>query len=548
MTNLYMGFDLSTQQLKLTVIDEDSKIVLEDSVHFDKELRHYGTLNGVVADGCIVTSPVLMWVESVDLLLHKLKSQGFPFNKVKAISGAAQQHGSVYWCDSALDTLTSLDPSKTLVSQLANSFTIPNSPTWQDSSTYIQCKNLEELIGGPEMLMDITGSRGFERFTGNQIAKVRYAPIDVSDGSGMNLLDIREKTWDNRLLEICSNDQIIDNIRHDNEDIRNREELKLKLGDPVIDGLMFLGNINEYFVKRYKFSKDCKINSFTGDNPATMLSFYLQPGDAIISLGTSDTVLIYTTIASPTLESHTLYHPIDPDAFISMLCYKNGSLAREYVRDMYCPKACVSNDPWLEFSERLAATSPDPAKIGFYFLFQEIIPFAKGIYRFYDKKLVEEFMDSPEYNIKAIIESQFMSMKLRTNQLTGGNVRDLRDNHEREKGNVAKRILVVGGASKNNEILQVLADIFGVDVWRCANGNSASFGAATKARMAFLRTIEAPGVFGMNRKEFPTNARNLNNCELVAKPRKEYHAIYLQIMEDYQELEKIVIEKQNYSH
>ncbi len=40
--NLYIGLDLSTQQLKLTVVDNTYKIVFEEIVHFDKELSHYG--------------------------------------------------------------------------------------------------------------------------------------------------------------------------------------------------------------------------------------------------------------------------------------------------------------------------------------------------------------------------------------------------------------------------------------------------------------------------------------------------------------------------
>ena len=42
LSNLYFGFDLSTQQLKLTVIEDTYKIVFEEIVHFDKELPHYG--------------------------------------------------------------------------------------------------------------------------------------------------------------------------------------------------------------------------------------------------------------------------------------------------------------------------------------------------------------------------------------------------------------------------------------------------------------------------------------------------------------------------
>merc|ERR1719460_1343850 len=110
--------------------------------------------------------------------------------------------------------LAGLDPAKTLSQQLSNAFARLESPIWADSSTGAQCAALEKAVGGAATLAAATGSRAYERFTGNQIARIvseepdfykrcerismvssfmcsifigRYAPIDTSDGAGTNL-------------------------------------------------------------------------------------------------------------------------------------------------------------------------------------------------------------------------------------------------------------------------------------------------------------------------------------------------------------------------
>ncbi|CAG8502127.1 13233_t:CDS:2 [Ambispora leptoticha] len=517
MENLFFGLDLSTQQLKLTVVDENSKVILEESVNFDKELPEYGTKNGVIANGNIITSPTLMWVAAVDRLFTKLQSVGFPFRYVKAVSGAGQQHGSVYWRNNAANILANLDPSQSLVTQLSNCFSILDSPTWQDSSTTQECRQLESIVSGPEMLAKLTGSKAYERFTGNQIAKIyrhnrqaydeterislvssflatlflgKYAQIDVSDGSGMNLLNIYTKEWDNRLLEACGG-----------------SELRQKLGEPEKDGFKIIGKISEYFIKRYGFDCECMILPFMGDNPSSLLSLRLESGDIVISLGTSDTVLLLTNQADPNTESHTLCHPIDPNTYISMLCYKNGSLTREYIRDVY------ANKSWNKFNEILLSyPHPHENKIGFYFRIQEITPFAHGIHRFVNQELVEEF-DDPKYNARAILESQFMSMRIRTEKLMS----------DKEW----KRIIAIGGASENTEILKVLTDVFGVDVWRYSGKNSAGYGAALKALMTTFRNANS--------------SSSMSDLFMIADPSSENTLIYERMLNIYQQLELRVL-------
>ena len=104
------------------------------------------------------TAPVLMWVEALDMMLTKLANDGFPFHKVYAISGSAQQHGSVYWAQGARDSLLQpLDPSKSLLSQLQNAFATQDSPIWMDSTTSEQCHAIEEVLGGAASVTALTG-------------------------------------------------------------------------------------------------------------------------------------------------------------------------------------------------------------------------------------------------------------------------------------------------------------------------------------------------------------------------------------------------------
>lgn len=84
----------------------------------------------------------------------------------------------------------------------------------------------------------------------------KVAPIDISDGSGMNLLDIHKKKWNQTILERCGPD------------------LAVKLGDPVPSN-EDLGSISNYYVERYNFNTECRVIAATGDNPASLVGEYL---------------------------------------------------------------------------------------------------------------------------------------------------------------------------------------------------------------------------------------------------------------------------------
>ena len=108
-----------------------------------------------------------MWLEAVDLVLHRLRDDGLDFSKVKGVSGAGLQHGTIFWSNDAEPMLGGLDAGKTLLEQLEGgskgerkgAFSHPFSPNWQDASTQKQCDAFDARLGSPEKLAEVTGSK-----------------------------------------------------------------------------------------------------------------------------------------------------------------------------------------------------------------------------------------------------------------------------------------------------------------------------------------------------------------------------------------------------
>jgi len=525
--NLFLGIDSSTQSMKATVIDSRLRVVHESSINFDKDMPGYQTQGGVHRhrDGLTVTAPAIMWVEALDLLFAKMRKAKCPLGRITAIAGSGQQHGSVWMKKGALEALKSLSGKSTLKEQLKGCFSVKDSPIWMDSSTTKQCKEREKALGGAQAVANLTGSRAYERFTGNQIAKIyqkspsaykaterialvssfipslltgNYVPIDVSDGSGMNLMDIRKKAWSRKALDCTA------------------PVLKAKLGDVALSHEV-AGKVHSYFSGKYGLSRDCLVIVFSGDNPNSLAGLRLQkPGDIAVSLGTSDTVFGFLSNPVPSAsEGHIFVNPVDPKAYMAMVCYKNGSLTREYVRDQ------SAGGSWERFNRFLAQGKPgNDGNIGFYLKEPEITPpiLRTGITRFDAKgAVVKKF--APAVDVRAVVEGQFLSMRL----------------HGENIGLKAGRILATGGASANAGILKVLSDAFGVPVYVAQQTSSASLGAAYRALHGFVCARS---------KRFISFAKVLSAApafKRAASPNTRAHAVYSSMLKRYAILEKKVI-------
>lgn len=148
-------------------------------------------------------------------------------------------------------------------------------------------------------------------------------------------------------------------------------DVELKLGKPKPPH-SDLGPISNYFVQRFGFNPACRVATFTGDNPASLAGMRLAERDIAVSLGTSDTIILSLPEPKTFLDGHVLCSPIYDDGFMGLLCFKNGSLTRERIRDAY------AQGSWEEFDKLLESTPRGNfGNVGLYFDNQEILPFLK---------------------------------------------------------------------------------------------------------------------------------------------------------------------------
>lgn len=446
---IYLGLDCSTQSMSAMLIRVDAaraEVVWQQAVGFDETFPEFDTSHGVLPSGDpqVQVAPPAMWAMALDHMLGLVARSGVDVSALCAISGSAQQHGSVYVrADGALARAVS--------------------PTWMDRSTRAQCDAIAAALGGDDVLARRTGSPACERFTGPQIRKFfetepsayaathrvhlvssflasqligADAPVEPGDASGMNLMDLATRDWwpeavvatapglAGRLPSIVSSDSVIGVLA---------PRWQARHGLPA-----------------------ARVVAWTGDNPSSLIGTGLiDEGRVAVSLGTSDTVL--GLMRQPRVESGGTGHVFGAPTgdYLGITVFRNGSLARERVRD-----GCGLD--WAGFSAALGSTPPgNHGRLLFPWFEPEITPNVSvpGI-----RRVGLDPGDGPGH-VRGVVEGQMMAMA----------------NHSAWMGVAVRAIHATGGASVNRDILQVLADVFHADVYQFEVENSACLGAALRA-------------------------------------------------------------------
>lgn len=466
---LYLGFDASTQSLTGVVIEVEGsrrRVVFQRSLPYDATFPAYGTRNGVLPhdDPRVATSSPLLWADALDTWFAVARGEGgFDLTALRAVSGAAQQHGSVYCNAAAALRLPSLQPATALAEQVGAMLSRADAPIWMDSSTAAECAAITEAVGGAAALARLTGSRAFERFTGPQIRKFttrdprgyaatdrihlvssflaslligRHAPVEPGDAAGMNLMDLARRRWADAALRATA------------------PGLERKLPS-IVEPWTVVGTLSRYWTARHGLPA-AKIVAWTGDNPSSLVGAgVVSPARRVISLGTSDTVFAiqHEPRVDPSGTGHVFGAPTGD--YLALICFQNGALARERVRDAF-------GLDWGGFSRLLRETPPGNRGCVMLPWFEPEItpPVATPGVRRYGLDPAD-----PGGNVRAVVEAQMLAMAIHSAWLEGS----------------VEAIHAVGGGAANREILQVMADVCDADVYPMEAGASAALGAALRA-------------------------------------------------------------------
>ena len=438
--SLYAGFDCSTQSLTVVVIDAHARrVVYRHAVQFDEPWI-------ASTDPAVVHASPRVWTTALDKVLERLSAH-VDVSRLRALSGSAQQHGSVY-CGATPGVLTRA-----------------TSPIWMDTSTSVESEEIERALGGALAVAELTGSRAFPRFTGPQIRKFagedpaayqqterihlissylasvltgHHSAVDYADASGMNLMDIRSRKWSAQAAAATAPDVL----------------LKLP---PLVPSSQGVGTLSARWQSRTGLPA-IPVIAWSGDNPCSLVGTGLiREGQLAISLGTSDTIFgpMNEPRVSRTGTGHVFASPLD--RYMGITVFRNGSLARERVRAEF-------GLTWDGFSDALRSTpAGNNGAMMLPWFEPEITPaLARGAAQRFGLGA------SAAPHVRAIVEAQTLALA----------------RHSEWMGVVPRVIHATGGGAANREILQVIADVFDAEVFRFESTDSAALGAALRARQA----------------------------------------------------------------
>lgn len=480
-----IGVDLGTSAVKILLVNETGEVVQEIS-------KDYALIQE--RTGYSEQDPKA-WVDQTVAGLSDLL-QGFQGDTedIEGISFSGQMHGLVL-----------LDE---------NNEVLRNAILWNDTRTSAQCRQIYDVIG-EERLLSITKNPALEGFTLPKLlwmkehepeiyekAKTFVLPkdylrykltgklhMDYSDAAGTLLLDIGEKVWSKEICDLLGIDPA--------------------LCPPLVGSYEKTGSISPEIAESTGLSTSTQVFAGGADNACGAIgSGILEEGKTLCSIGTSGVVLSYESGNDKDFEGkvHYFNHGA-PEAYYTMGVTLAAGYSLSWFRNVF------AKDESFEELVKEAGTVP-PGSNGLLFT-----PYVAGERTPHaDAAIRASFigMDSSHERkdfVRAVMEGITFSINESLAIFRGS-------------GKQIETIVSTGGGTKNEDWLQMQADIFNARIVKLSSEQGPGMGAAMLAAYGcgwFDSLKECADEFLKVEKEFIPNA---DNAEMYKELFNLYQEVY----------------------
>jgi xylulokinase len=493
-----LGIDIGTSGTKTVLFTQTCEVVASDSAEYPL----YQPQNGYAEQ-----DPSDWWNATVSTIKGVLQKSGIDSASIAGIGLSGQMHG-----------LVMLDE---------NGEVLRRSIIWCDQRTAKECEEITARVG-KDRLIEITANPALTGFTASKILWVRNNEPDiyekcrhillpkdyirymltgefateVSDASGMQLLDVAARCWSDEVLDKLAIDKALLGKVYESPDITGTVTQSMAALTGLTAGTIVVGG--------------------AGDNAAAAVGTgVVEDGKAFTTIGTSGVVFVHTSDISIDLKGrvHTFCCAV-PGAWHVMGVTQAAGLSRKWFRDNFC-QAEIEAAEGTEFDsydlmDMKAAASPIGANRLLYlpYLMGERTPHldadARGVF------FGLSAMHTKNDLLRAVIEGVSYSLKDCLTVLDEMNI-------------AVDNMAACGGGSKSKLWRQMLADVYGCPVKTIASKEGPALG------VALLAAVGA-GIYESVPQACAQVIEYGSSQQPVAENTKEYNKYYELYKEIYPSL------------
>ncbi|TYQ16615.1 UNVERIFIED_CONTAM: xylulokinase [Acetivibrio alkalicellulosi] len=445
-----LGVDIGTSGTKTVLFDENGNTIAS-------ALEEYALYQPNV--GWAEQDPEDWWKATYISINKVISKSGVNVDDIKGVGLSGQMHGAV------------------LLDKNAN--VLRKAIIWCDQRSYLECEQITSTIG-KERLIEITANPALTGFTASKILWVknnepeifekvskillpkdyiRYRltgefATEVSDASGMQLMDIPKRKWSDEVLEKLGIERSM-------------------LGD-LYESFEISGKVNKEAAKITGLKEGTCVAGGAGDQAAGAIGNGIVKAGVISStIGTSGVVFAFSEniTIDPLGRVHTFCHAV-PDTWHVMGVTQGAGLSLKWFRDNFCIEEkrtgeLMKIDPYILMDQEAEKVNPGcEGLIYLPYLMGErtphLDPKAKGVFFGLSAK-----HEKPDF-IRSVMEGVVYSLKdcLEIIKDMGVDVTEVRAS---------------GGGGKSKLWRQMQADVFGTNIATISSSEGPALGVALLA-------------------------------------------------------------------